>query len=471
MNRMLWGLLLGVLFPAGTTAAEPVYRWARPVALPNLITTTPLRIPLDETIHAATRADWPDLRLKDQAGGNVAFVLRMVEQTKPEERTVTFPPESLTGRRDPERGFVVEVSRKPDDPIPDALRIGTPLVDFELQVTVEGSRDGSLWESLGGPGLIFDYQRYLAVRQLTVPMKRGPYRHYRLHVTDVTAEQESRLLELTKRLADGREVERTERLTIDRRPFKIDTVTFARTDVIAKATEPERRTYPVKDFQVTEDPETRSTVLTCDIDRQPIDRIKLLTTSRNFSRVCRVEVIEADATGKEHFRDAGTTTLTRFSLGDLERDDVICDVRLAAVSAVDGSREDRPSRLRIRIENRDSGPLDITGIEAYGPEYELVCLAEPGQSLRLEYGSDDAAAGDYDTAALRQAMRQTTTWEVATLGPAMVLSDSPSAKPWTPWWNDPLALTVGLLLLAALLGYGLMQAGKRVQELPPSEPE
>jgi hypothetical protein len=248
-------------------------------------------------------------------------------------------------------------------------------------------------------------------------------------------------------------------------------VTFARTDVIQQATAPQRRAYPVKDFQVTEDPETRSTVITCDIDRQPIDRIKLLSSSRNFSRVCRVETIDSDPMGKERFRDAGSTTLTRFSLDDIPRDDVTCDVRLAAVSAPDGSRQDRPSRLRIRIENRDSGPLEITGVEAFGPEYELVCLAEPGQSLRLEYGSDDAVAGDYDTAALRQAMRQTTTLEPATLGPAVVLSDVPTPKPWTPWWNDPLALTMGLLLLAALLGYGLMQAGKRVQEFPPSEPE
>src|SRR2546426_439852 len=60
--------------------------------------------------------------------------------------------------------------------------------------------------------------------QLALPQNR--YAHFRITIRDVTSNQESELLELTRRLQGGKETERVERTAVERRPFRIDRIDF-----------------------------------------------------------------------------------------------------------------------------------------------------------------------------------------------------------------------------------------------------
>src|SRR5690606_7319804 len=119
--------------------------------------------------------------------------------------------------------------------------------------------------------------------------------------------------------------------------------------------------------------------------------------------------------------------------------------------------------------------LDVSGVTAIGNVYELVFLAESTaadtaeREYQLAYGGDVSTA-NYDTATIQRVLSSTFAPEVVTLGEQTELdpADIPE-KPfsWADFLNNkPLLFTViGVLILA--VGWGLFQAAKRVEQLPP----
>jgi len=99
---------------------------------------------------------------------------------------------------------------------------------------------------------------------------------------------------------------------------------------------------------------------------------------------------------------------------------------------------------RVLIENRDSTPLAVTGVELTGPLYELTFLAAANRKMTLEYGSPDAQAGRYDTAALQAALSQGQAVTQAKWQPPRENLHAPTdqGRSWQPW-NHPRVLFGG----------------------------
>ena len=71
----------------------------------------------------------------------------------------------------------------------------------------------------------------------------------------------------------------------------------------------------------------------------------------------------------------------------------------------------------IVIDNRDSPPLDVTGVEAEGNVYELVFLASPDARHQLLYGAPRVEPARYDTAAIQTLLQEGFAPQRAELGP------------------------------------------------------
>jgi hypothetical protein len=207
-------LFCGTLLAAtiGQAAEPPAFRWQRSVELPELTATTLVSVELDEHFHAATRYDWPDFRLRDDQEHNVGCLLDTVKDPSAKTIEKSWTVTKLTAKVSPETGLQVTFQLADNDPRPERLRIVTPLRDFEHQVQVESSADGAAWIPAGQPTLIFDYAKHIDARNVDVPVQAGDHRHFRLTIADITAEQESQLVELTRRLRGGQEPDRTERI-------------------------------------------------------------------------------------------------------------------------------------------------------------------------------------------------------------------------------------------------------------------
>lgn len=438
------------------TANAAGLKWMREIETPPIKAATLVAVPLDLHFYANTRTGWPDVRVVNSQGDAQGFVIRQVRESKDRLVRTFWTAEQTSAKVDDERGLTIELALREKEPIPQGIRIVTPLKDFERQIHVESSLDGTTWESTGPPTLIFDYSQYVNARNDLVPFAANHRRRFRLIVNDLTTEQESHLLELHRRLQGKQEVARTEQTIINRRPFRVDRVEFYHEEHKIDAGKPELVSDPVKQFQVTEDDKLHQTIVTIPAERQPVTQIRILTDNENFSRFATIEAESLDDVGG-HVRHKFTGTLTQFSIGTIQKNETT--LSLDETTAI---------HFRVLIENRDSTPLKITGVELAGPKHELIYLASPGAELHLEYGSPDVEAGRFDTGAIQAALAEHHSMVAGELRPPRDNPHSTQIRgPWKPW-NNVWLLGGGLLLLVALLGWGLYQASLKITPPPAS---
>ncbi|WP_373652082.1 hypothetical protein [Schlesneria sp. DSM 10557] len=453
--------LLGILLASTIVMADGTrhheYRWQRTLELPEHDQTSLFRLPLDVQFHDATRKDWPDVRVVNEQQQPVPFVIRATKDGKSHSIRHFWRGTISNARLDSAEGLKIEVQLGEKELVPNGLRILTPLKDFEHQVHVESSENGTMWRPLGAASLIFDYSRYVDARNVFVPFERTDHRHFRLIIKDVTAEQQQLLLELNRRLKGNEEVERVESTSIALRPFRVDGIEFYRDESKIQPGQPQTEQYSPASLSVMEDAKKQQTTLLVSVQQQPISELKLITSAENFSRVVTIESELENADGLKEWVHAGKGTASRFAIGAIQREQVTVSIP-----------EVRTRQFRVKIENRDSPPLPITSVELTGPLYELIVAAPPHSKLMLEYGSPHAKAGHYDDAALLSALAQgESIVSVTASAPVENSSASTQRGGNSPIWNDTRVLFGMIAVLTVLLGWGLYRAGHRIASTDP----
>ncbi len=441
-------------------AGEPSLRFRKEVSAASKTEESLVAAALDAEVYAATQPGLADLRLQDGQGTVLPYLVRKSQELQGQSvrrKTWTSPKPSLRPLEN--GGLEITLLLTEDDPAPNGLTLITPLRNFEQRVSILTSTDGQTWEPTAGDTVIFDYSRYMDVRNDSVPFPASPRKHVRIVIDDVTFEQQSELLELTRRLRGNEETERTERVTIDRRPFRIERIEFWQEVSQEKIKGDHKQSYPVSGFQVTEDAKTRQTIITVDTHREPLTSLTLETTSRNFSRGCVVEVQERHGV-QNAWLQIGIATLSRIDFKNLKREQLTISFP-----------ESRQAQYRLVIENRDSPPLTVTGVQSVGNVYEVIFLSASNKPHQLAYGDPDAASPRYDTATIQALLTESYRPESVKLGSEQ---QTPGAAPagfkLLQVVNDPRLLTGIICLLAVVLGWGLYSAVKRMDNSTPPPP-
>lgn len=455
MTRFRFSLCFVLAIGLSTSPANAVeYEFSRSLTAPSVTQPELLAVTLDSAVFEATQAGLPDLRLLNSLGEAVPYLLRKVQTTREATVRNAWPARQPDARPLNGKGLEITFTLDEDDPQPNGLTIVTQLRDFEQRVRVFSSPTGEQWEPLVEEAVIFDYSRFMDVRRDEVQFKETRDRHFRIVIDDVTAEQESELLALTRRLQGVEETERVERVTVKRRPFRIERIDLWRETQEEQSTGDKKAEYPVSGFRVEQDPEKQQTLILVDTDRQPLTSLELQTPARNFSRRAAVE-IEQKRGVQTSWRQIGQGTLSRIDFKDLNEEQL----------AIDFS-ETRQDAYRLVIDDRDSPPLKVSDVKARGNVYELVFLAAPGSSYRLMYGSADAELPQYDTVAIRQVLSKGFQPAQAKLGPQGPGILEPSVFQWSKLLNNRFFLFSAIALLVIVLGWGLYNATKRFDDLP-----
>jgi hypothetical protein len=465
------GLVLAVVIawdPTTLLAADANARFSKPVKTPALDGEELVAIPLDSDVYEASVDGFFDLRLLDPRGDEIAYVLRRAttKEHRTERRWFRVPNPTVR----PQDDGSLEITFDLDGEIPArplGFRLVTPLENFERRITAAVSADANEWEPLVDDGLVFDYSRFMDVRNVELPLPptgdgETSGRRYRLTIADVTQEQQSQLMELTRTLNDDEETSRSERVVVNRQPFRIDRIEGWYDVEVADVVRDQLAEYPVSEFASTRDADSKATIVTFAMRREPVTSFTVQTNDRNFRRAARVQVQGPPnaRTGKSGetsaAREVGSGTLERLDFGGLNREDLTIS-----------SPETREVNYRLIVENDDSKPLDLTGVVAKGPVYEVVFLAQRGEVYTLEYGGD-LAAPRYDTAALAASIGAGYDAVAAELGaPRPVASPPPPAEPaLAAALNDPRLLGGIITLLVIVLGIGLYRATRRLDSFP-----
>jgi hypothetical protein len=347
----------------------------------------------------------------------------------------------------------------------DGVRINTPLQDFEQRVQVHRLDEGGVWRPVGDDTLLFDYSQLMDSRQVDVPFPRVERLPaggtWRITVDQPTIEQQSTLSEVVRTLEGNAETSRKEKTIVARQPFRIDSIEAWRTDDAAEIKVADDIETPIAEFRVEQEPKEKRTRVRVTSGREPITGLLLSVADRNFGRAARVERPQPATRNREGSgrppEVLGSGRVHRIDLRGISSEELA--IRIP---------ESRYPDYEIVIDNADSPPLDITGVTAVGPAYEVVFLARSGEGYRLAYGAGNADDGPfatprYDTVAIDTALAAGKVPLEGTLGMAEKVAFESPQRPWLArLFGDPWLIGGTILLLAVLLGFSLFSAAKRL---------
>jgi len=455
VNRFGFSMsLVLVLWAHAGQASEPKFQFSRGIVTPSMSQEELLSVTLDTSVFGATQVLLPDVRLLDGQGGAVPYLLRKARTTRIGTVRNTWSAQQPDARPLKEGGLEITVELEKDDPQPNGLTLVSRLKNFEQRVHIFASRTGENWEPAGEEAVIFDYSRYMDVRKDSVRFRETPNRHIRIVIDDVTTEQESELLALTRQLRGAEETGREERVTIKRRPFRIERINFWREVERERSSGDKKSEYPVSEYRVEQDSENQQTLIMIDTSREPLTSLELQTPARNFSRRAAVEVEEKRGVNTS-WRKIGENTLTRIDFKGLKQEKLTISFP-----------ESRQDSYRLVIDNRDSPPLEVKGIKASGNVYELLFLATPRTRYQLVYGSTEADPPRYDTAAIQQVLSKGFQPAQAELGALGHGTGQSPVFQWSDLLNNRGLLFGAIAVLVIVLAWGLFHAVKRFDNLP-----
>jgi len=459
-------LFLPVLLTAGTLTVIPAaadtrpavpaaYRMTAPITLPTLEREEVAELILPAPVFAGTADDLRDVRVLDDKSQPVPWRRERVSRPS---ATVTVrrdsPARTLSLTEDAEANRLEIVFALEDGaPAPDGLEIITPLHDFERSVRVEG-RPGpdAPWAPLAEDAVIFDARRFMDIAQREVRLAPGESRQFRLVIGNVTDIAASPLREITRHA--GGDVAEIERLTLQRRAFRIDRVHWWHEVDVETGHEPVRAPYPVEVLERIEDPALQQTRLHLSAGRAPLTQLTLDTPDTNFSRPLRLYALSDTDSGTQR-REIARGTAERLQFRALDREQLTLTFP-----------EQRSEELELVIDNGDNPPLRITGMQAAGTTYRLLFFVKPDTGYRLYFDGDPAApAPAYDTVALAAALQEAYTPLAAQLGPAGENPEyRPAAEPFWAGMEMKWIMAGALALMVLLLGGVLVRSVKQMEK-------
>ena len=182
-----------------------------------------------------------------------------------------------------------------------------------------------------------------------------------------------------------------------------------------------------------------------------------MTSSRNFSRKVKVLVPVSQGV-RTDWQDLGHGTVNRTQIRGFHQEQLTLSFP-----------EWRSELYQIVIENADNPPLEITSVQAEGNVYRLIFLGGEGRRYHLEYGSDQADAPRYDTAAVLASLGTGYQANEATLGPQVNIPGYREGTSIGKLLNSSIVLFLALGLMIVVLGWLLFRAGKQIKKFPEAD--
>jgi hypothetical protein len=416
-----------------------------------------LAVLLDGDIYAATRDGFPDLRIVDDRGAAVPYLLEPVAQRHTTQVRQPCASKVVSLHVDEGKGLEIVVELDEKAPGATGATIRTPLADYERRVRVYGSQTGAQWAPLVSDGAIFDYSRFMDVRNRDVVIPPNDYRQFKLVVEHELDDRESPLRDLIRSRTEGKKDEQTEITQILRRPFRIDGVDLWRTVETDSMSKAETFTYPTANLRVEPDAKHKLSRVEVTSRREPLTSLSVSTASRNFSRPATV-MIPVQQGIRTDWVEVGRGTLSLIQFRAFRRAELRIDFP-----------QQRQERYQLVIENADNPPLEITGVEAEGTGYRLVFLGTEGRKYRVAYGSDTAEPPSYDTAAVLGSLQKGFQPVTVKLGPQVANPGYKSARGPSGILNSTLFLALVIVVMVLVLAWALLRAGQRIKDMPQQE--
>jgi len=414
----------------------------------------------DRDVYAVTQPAFEDVRLLDEAGQPLPFIIETCQEAAVEWHDVGLPANvvSLTPDQDNQLEVILEPPQARKDKAPSSIEVVTPLRDFEKRVDVAVRRAG-LWTVVVTDATIFDYSRFMDVRGCRIALPAMPPPDLvRVTFNDVTDTTTSAFVEMTTRQGGGKPDEESVRKMLHRRDFRIDSVRLVYREEQARRNVPVTELYPLHITDQHDNPDDKTTEIMLEAGYLPINALRFLVDGVNFSRQVLVEIRQSNDEGAIRWRSIGTGNLRSISFRDVREEQLTINVS-----------ETRVDALRVRIVNGDSAALRIIGVTAVCPAYQALFLARSGQACSLAYGNRSLEAPHYDDAALRQLRRdRALDIRTFTLAASPLRTEKPAPNLALRVLNSRRMLIATVLAAVAVLSWAMWRAVRGMGSLTSS---
>ncbi len=438
-------MLFSGAFTAGVTEVE-ASAYYHEISLPSLNKEQLVVFPLISDVYEVADENYTNVCIVEEEDGE--YVPRLIrKKLRMTERTIEKKHSAAIRNLDKkENNSISLLVNMPEDLGPiHGLKLDTPLRDYERSVSVYGqSAAGDSWEKIVSKELLYDYSRFADVRKnrLTFPEKQ--YSALRIDIHAVTDVQASRLMKLRETFEDTQKKERTETKTLERRPFRVDSV-----HVFVHHTEEEVEAVVTKNYS----PESWSIdknradepVVRVSTNREPLTQLRVKTESRNFSRP-----VVLKAGSKDDNRILARQTLYDLSYRDFRKNRTTVKFN-----------ETRTRHLRLLPEKVENTPLPIEDIELRGHVYETVFLAKPGKSYRLTFSAKQTEASMPDNTVIKELVKKDFSPVPATLKPRRKDTASTTFS-LRDFLSSKLFFIIVIVLMVAVLSLALYSTWKQV---------
>ncbi|MCQ8129015.1 DUF3999 domain-containing protein [Methylomonas rivi] len=443
-------LLFCLMLPSARAEEGALYRFSREVVSPDGAQQNLLAIPLDAAVYAASHADFSDLRLFDAAGVETPYLLQKIAGRKTVVRRIPSHGEKPGLQTIGRDSIVISLDLTDASPNIDGFKVATSQRDFEYSLQVQGSEDGRNWHTLVENALIFDYSRFMPAANTEVALPANRDRHFKIAIAQAVETREADLMELSRTLQGETELQRSEKTSLQRQPLHVDRIELwhNRTETVTDAEQ--LFDYALTGFSVSQDAERKTTLIDIQAQNQPLTGFTLQVASPNFSRRAEVQIPQRQGV-ETRMQTLAQADLSALHFQDIHRD----DTRI-------GFAEQRRQNYRIVLYNQDNPPLSIGNIIASGPGYQLVFLAQPGQSYQLRYGADKAAKPSYDTLPMQTLLSAGYQTVAAGLGPEIGAAHPAAGFDWLQLLNSELFLGLAIGLMVLVLGWSLYKVAKKL---------
>lgn len=329
---------------------------------------------IERHVYEATTDGFANLRIFTPDSTEVPYHVREARATDTVPEEVAVRLERTAFRTLDTNRIAITFEREAEDSIPEALTIRTPNTNFEKSVRVYGSDNRTSWTPLGPAEPIFDYTRFVDVRNTKVRFPARAFRYYEVRIDNVTEIKRSPFTRIVRGMT-GDVTAQYESFTRRQDRLRVDGIDFHRTVSRIVAGRSWNRTHDLALTERRVDPDEKKTFLIIHGERLPVSRLLLDARTSNFSREVLIEGTN-DTTRAGGWQWIARERIHQVEAGDFRRQDLTLNLR--------GAR--RYSYYRLTIDDQDNPPIEFDRIRGDGPVYELLFFHRGADSLSVYYG-------------------------------------------------------------------------------------
>ena len=364
-------LLLTAAARAGSVETSQ-FRYAVDVT-GTVVPDTPVKLTLSEEVVSMASLGFKDLRLFDDRGMEVPYVI--YNEIVPGEKETSFVFKVRSFESADSRDVVI-LERPEVEQDYNNIDIKTPARDFKKEVRIytsngQGDEIPGAWQFLKSDS-IFDVSSQIDLRKTVIEMPGTGSRYLKLEIISDGTAGEGKSIQLKY---DGLEF-RTEEL--NREPFRINRVSS--TQGVSRAGK------PVLDWKVVSKPDyvtddNNDSIFELGLVDLPVIQVRLEVGRKYFHR--SVKLLGAVKDDKKEYKSVGSGTIYR--IPDLDK----------FSNSISSSILDE-RYLKLKVINGDNSPLDISKIELAWPRANLFFIPEKERSYTLNFGVENISKPEYE---------------------------------------------------------------------------